>query len=227
MNFNELNLIEPIKRALRECNYKEPTEIQSKAIPLVLQRNDLLACAQTGTGKTAAFVLPIIQLIYNKEAKHNKPVKLRSLIVTPTRELAIQISNNIKTYSKYTNVKQAVIFGGVKQHKQVQSLKKGTHILVATPGRLLDLISQGIITLEHIKLFVLDEADRMLDMGFINDIKKLLKLLPKNKQSLFFSATLPPNIIKLSQQILTNPKRIEVTPVSSAAETVQTICVLH
>ncbi len=221
MNFNELNLIEPIKRALRECNYKEPTEIQSKAIPLVLQRNDLLACAQTGTGKTAAFVLPIVQLIDNKEAKHNKPVRLRSLIVTPTRELAIQISNNIKTYSKYTNVKQAVIFGGVKQHKQVQTLKKGAHILVATPGRLLDLISQGIITLEHIKLFVLDEADRMLDMGFINDIKKLLKLLPKNKQSLFFSATLPPNIIKLSQQILINPKRIEVTPVSSAAETVQ------
>ncbi len=221
MTFKELELIDPIQRVLRELNYEKPTDIQAKAIPLVLQRNDILGSAQTGTGKTAAFALPIIQLIYNKEIKTNRPVQLRSLIVTPTRELAIQIDDNIKDYGKYAGIKHAVIFGGVKQHKQVKALERGVHILVATPGRLLDLIGQGYISLDTIKLFVLDEADRMLDMGFINDIRKLLKLLPEKKQSLFFSATLPDNILKLSQTILDNPSKVTAARVSSAAETIQ------
>ncbi len=221
MTFKELNLIDPIQRVLKELDYQHPTDIQAKAIPLVLQRNDILGTAQTGTGKTAAFALPIIQLIHNKEIQQGKPVQLRSLIVTPTRELAIQIDENIKSYGKYTGIKHTVIFGGVKQHKQVQRLEKGVHILVATPGRLLDLIGQGYISLDTVKLFVLDEADRMLDMGFINDIKKLLKLLPEKKQSLFFSATLPDNILKLSRTILKNPRKVETARVSSAAETIQ------
>ncbi len=221
MVFEELGLISPILRVLKQINYKEPTEIQEKAIPLVLKRRDILGSAQTGTGKTAAFAIPIIQLIHQKESQPGAKVKLRALIVTPTRELAIQIDDNIRSYSKYTKIRHTVIFGGVKQGKQVSSLRNGVHILVATPGRLLDLISQGIISLDTIKLFVLDEADRMLDMGFINDIKKLLKLLPTKRQSLFFSATMPDNIVKLSNTILDRPIKIEVSPVSSAAETVQ------
>ena len=221
MTFRELDLVEPILRALEDKNYTEPTPIQAKAIPLVLDRRDILGSAQTGTGKTAAFAIPIIQLIHRIEKENNNKPTLRSLIVTPTRELAIQIDDNIREYSKYTNIKHAVIFGGVKQGKQVEKLRKGIHILVATPGRLLDLQSQGLLDLSSIKLFVLDEADRMLDMGFINDIKKLLKILPTKRQSLFFSATMPDNIIKLSDKILNNPKRIEVARVSSAAETVQ------
>ena len=221
MTFRELDLVEPILRALEDKNYTEPTPIQAKAIPLVLDRRDILGSAQTGTGKTAAFAIPIIQLIHRIEKENNNKPTLRSLIVTPTRELAIQIDDNIREYSKYTNIKHAVIFGGVKQGRQVEKLRKGIHILVATPGRLLDLQSQGLLDLSSIKLFVLDEADRMLDMGFINDIKKLLKILPTKRQSLFFSATMPDNIIKLSDKILNNPKRIEVARVSSAAETVQ------
>jgi ATP-dependent RNA helicase RhlE len=221
MKFNELNLIEPILKAVEDKGYSEPTPIQEQAIPLVLNRKDLLGCAQTGTGKTAAFSIPIIQLIQQKEGnKLGKPA-LRALIVTPTRELAIQIDENIKAYAKETGVKNTVIFGGVKQGKQVDRLKKGVHILVATPGRLLDLIGQGFISLDDIKLFVLDEADRMLDMGFINDIKKIIKLLPQLRQSLFFSATMPDNIVDLSRQILRNPVKVEVTPASSTAETVQ------
>jgi len=218
MLFEDLEIIEPIMKALKEKGYTNPTPIQAKAIPLVLQRRDVLGCAQTGTGKTAAFAIPIIQLINNKEGNNGNKPKIRSLIVTPTRELAIQIDDNIKMYAKHTNLKHTVIFGGVKQHAQVEKIRKGVHILVATPGRLLDLISQGIFTLDDIKLFVLDEADRMLDMGFINDIKKLLKLLPEQRQSLFFSATMPDNIKKLSQTILKNPVKVEVTPVSSTAE---------
>ena len=221
MTFRELDLVEPILRAIEDKNYTEPTPIQAKAIPLVLDRRDILGSAQTGTGKTAAFAIPIIQLIHRIEKENNNKPTLRSLIVTPTRELAIQIDDNIREYSKYTNIKHAVIFGGVKQGRQVEKLRKGIHILVATPGRLLDLQSQGLLDLSSIKLFVLDEADRMLDMGFINDIKKLLKILPTKRQSLFFSATMPDNIIKLSDKILNNPKRIEVARVSSAAETVQ------
>ncbi|GAA4827157.1 DEAD/DEAH box helicase [Algivirga pacifica] len=221
MNFEQLGVITPIIKALEEKNYQSPTPIQAQAIPLILNRHDLLGCAQTGTGKTAAFSIPIIQLIHEREGDKNYRPKIRALIVTPTRELAIQIDENIKAYSKHTNLKHAVIFGGVKQGKQVEELRRGVHILVATPGRLLDLEQQGFISLKDIKLFVLDEADRMLDMGFIHDIKKLLKLLPTKRQSLFFSATMPKNIIDLSKTILNNPKKVEVTPVSSTAETIQ------
>ena len=223
MRFEDLKLIDPILKALKDKNYTEPTAIQAKAIPLVLNRKDVLGCAQTGTGKTAAFAIPIIQLIHQIEKKSQGKPKIRSLIVTPTRELAIQIDENIREYSKNTIIKNTVIFGGVKQGKQVERLKKGVHILVATPGRLLDLIDQGFISLDTVKLFVLDEADRMLDMGFIHDIKRLLKLLPQKKQSLFFSATMPPNIQKLSNTILNNPVKVEVNPVSSTADTVQQV----
>lgn len=221
MRFEDLDIIDPILKALKDKNYSEPTLIQEKAIPLILKRNDILGCAQTGTGKTAAFAIPIIQLIHQKEKdQHGRPA-LRALIVTPTRELAIQIDENIKSYSTYTYIKHTVIFGGVKQHKQVEKLRRGVHILVATPGRLLDLISQDLLHLDDVKLFVLDEADRMLDMGFIHDIKKLLNILPEKRQSLFFSATMPENIKQLSKRMLKNPEKIEVTPVSSSAETIQ------
>jgi len=221
MKFEDLGVIDPILKALDKKNYSEPTAIQEKAIPIVLDRKDVLGSAQTGTGKTAAFAIPIIQLIHKIERDSSKKPKMRALIVTPTRELAIQIGENIQDYSEFTKVRHTVIFGGVKQHKQVQQLRQGVHILVATPGRLLDLISQGIISLDAIKIFVLDEADRMLDMGFIHDIRKLLKLLPTNRQSLFFSATMPKDIVSLSNTILKNPKMIEVNPTSSAADTVQ------
>jgi len=221
MKFNELDIVEPILKALSDKNYTQPTTIQEKAIPLILKRNDILGSAQTGTGKTAAFAIPIIQFIHNAEGRHKGKPRISALIVTPTRELAIQIDENIKEYSKYTNVKHAVIFGGVKQASQVNKLKSGVDILVATPGRLLDLISQGIVNLRTVSVFVLDEADRMLDMGFIHDIKKLLEILPERRQSLFFSATMPQNIVDLSRKILKNPKKIEVSPVSSTAETIQ------
>jgi len=221
MKFTDLDLIDPVLSALKDKGYSEPTPIQEKAIPFVLDREDLLGVAQTGTGKTAAFSVPIIQLIHQFDGGHSRDAVLRCLIVTPTRELAIQIDENIRDYSKYTKTSHTVIFGGVKQHSQVQALKRGVQILVATPGRLLDLISQGYISLNDIKMFVLDEADRMLDMGFINDIKKLLKMLPEDRQSLFFSATMPDNILQLSKTILDNPKKVEVTPKSSTAETIK------
>lgn len=220
MKFQDLNIIQPILDALKEKGYSEPTPIQGKSIPIVLDKKDLLGCAQTGTGKTAAFSIPIIQLLHESGTGNPKDRQIRGLIVTPTRELAIQIGENIKDYSKYTKIQHTVIFGGVKQGAQVNRLSKGVDILVATPGRLLDLISQRIVNLKDVELFVLDEADRMLDMGFIHDINKLLKLLPREKQSLFFSATMPPNIVKLSQQILNKPKKVEVAPVSSTAETI-------
>lgn len=219
MKFEDLKVAEPILKALKDKGYTEPTPIQEQAIPIILQEQDVLGCAQTGTGKTAAFAVPIIQLL-NENPSNGKPI-IKSLIVTPTRELAIQIDENVKEYSKYTNLKHTVIFGGVGQHPQVEKLKRGVDILTATPGRLLDLIDQGYIDLSQIQIFVLDEADRMLDMGFINDIRKLLKLLPEKRQSLFFSATMPSSIVKLSSTILKNPKSLEVTPASSTAETVQ------
>ncbi len=221
MTFKELNLIEPLLKALQEKNYVEPTAIQKKAIPQVLAKRDILGSAQTGTGKTAAFALPIIQLLHTDSSVEKGRVRIKSLIVTPTRELAIQIHENLEFYGKYTRLKHAVIFGGVKQGSQVSALNRGVDVLVSTPGRLLDLINQGYIKLDQIKIFVLDEADRMLDMGFINDIKKLLKLLPAKRQSLFFSATMPDNIVGLANEILTDPIKIEVSPVSSAAETLQ------
>ena len=200
MTFKDLSLIEPILKAVSDQNYSQPTPIQEKAIPLVLAEKDVLACAQTGTGKTAAFAIPIIQNTQARVLPNAKP-RVTSLILTPTRELAIQIGENITAYSKYTQVRHTVIFGGVKQQKQVEKLRRGVDILVATPGRLLDLIDQGFIKLGGIQSFVLDEADRMLDMGFINDIKRVIRLLPTKRQSLFFSATLPPNIVELSKQI--------------------------
>lgn len=221
MTFEDLKLIDPILDALQDKGYSQPTPIQEKAIPIVLDRQDLIGCAQTGTGKTAAFSIPIIQLIDRIESDERGRPTLRALILTPTRELAIQIDQNIKEYSKYTKIRHTVIFGGVKQGKQVSRLKQGVHILVATPGRLLDLCNQGHVHLDTIKMFVLDEADRMLDMGFIHDIRKLLKLLPTQRQTLFFSATMPDDIVKLSKTILKQPKRVDVAPVSSAAETVK------
>ncbi len=220
MTFHDLQLIDPILRALKDKNYHEPTEIQAKAIPQVLDQRDVLGCAQTGTGKTAAFAIPIIQRIHEMSDGQYRHDDIQALIVTPTRELAIQIDENIREYSKYTDLKHAVIFGGVKQGRQVEQLQRGVHILTATPGRLLDLVEQRYIDLSRIKVLVLDEADRMLDMGFINDIRKILRLVPKERQSLFFSATMPDNIKQLSQTILRNPIRVEVTPVSSTAETV-------
>lgn len=221
MNFEDLKLIEPILKALKHQNYIEPTEIQAKSIPLVLSGDDILGSAQTGTGKTAAFAIPIIQHLVKGEHNLQKNRKISSLIVTPTRELAIQIEENFKAYSKYTKLKTTVIFGGVSQHGQTRALSNGIDILVATPGRLLDLINQGFISINAVKYFVLDEADRMLDMGFIHDIKKIIAKLPKKRQSLFFSATMPQNILDLSKQILVNPEKVAVNAVSSAADTIQ------
>lgn len=223
MTFEDLGVAERIRRALSEKGYTEPTEIQRKAIPIVLKGRDMLGSAQTGTGKTAAFALPIIQQIDELEGHIKGRPLIRALIVTPTRELAIQIDDNIRAYSKHTRLKHAVIFGGVKQRDQVSKLRNGVHILTATPGRLLDLIGQGFISLDDVNMFVLDEADRMLDMGFIHDIRKLLKLLPHQRQSLFFSATMPKDIVDLSHKILDNPIKIAVDPTSSAADTVNQV----
>lgn len=221
MKFEDLKLHPAILKALKDENYSEPTSIQAQAIPLVLEKKDVLGSAQTGTGKTAAFAIPIIQHLINNTQHEKGKRRIKSLVVTPTRELAIQIGESFNAYGKYSNLQNTVIFGGVPQNPQVRQLQKGVDILVATPGRLLDLISQNHISLQDIKYFVLDEADRMLDMGFIHDIKKLLKLLPKQRQSLFFSATMPTKIVKLSQQILINPQKVAVNPVSSTAETIQ------
>ncbi|MEY3818703.1 MAG: hypothetical protein RLZZ425_158, partial [Bacteroidota bacterium] len=220
MLFQDLFLIEPILRALKDEGYTTPTPIQAQSIPILLKGIDLLGCAQTGTGKTAAFAIPIIQLLAGRPT-YEKHRKIRSLIVTPTRELAIQIQESFVAYGRYVDLKTTVIFGGVGQGPQTDALRKGVDILVATPGRLLDLIQQGFISLKDVELFVLDEADRMLDMGFIHDIKKLLVLLPKQKQSLFFSATMPPEIVTLANSILHEPQKVEVTPVSSTADTIQ------
>ncbi len=215
-NFKELGLIEPILMALFEEGYTNPTPIQEQSIPIVLEGKDLLGCAQTGTGKTAAFTLPIIQLLSAKPVEKRKRIK--SLIVTPTRELAIQIAESFNAYGRHTQLNCAVIFGGVGQGPQVSSLKNGVDVLIATPGRLLDLMNQGYISLRDIEIFVLDEADRMLDMGFINDVRKLLAVLPKKRQSLFFSATMPPEIVQLANSILHHPEKVTVTPVSSTVE---------
>ncbi|ASB50260.1 DEAD/DEAH box helicase [Alkalitalea saponilacus] len=220
MTFQSLGLIVPISKAITKEGYTQPTPIQAEAIPEILKGRDLIGCAQTGTGKTAAFSIPILQLLSEDTENSRQKRAIKCLIVTPTRELAIQIGESISTYGAYTNLKSTVIFGGVNQTSQVKALRNGVDILVATPGRLLDLMNQKIISLRDISIFVLDEADRMLDMGFIHDIKKLLAVLPAKKQSLFFSATMPPPIVKLSAGILKNPVKVEVTPVSSTAETI-------
>jgi len=219
MTFKELNLIPNLQSAIDQEGYTKPTPIQAQAIPYALKGRDILGCAQTGTGKTAAFTIPILQLLSNLENREGKP-KINGLILTPTRELAIQIGQSIAVYGKNTKIRHTVIYGGVKQHAQVNSLKNGVEILVATPGRLLDLMQQGYVKLSALQFFVLDEADRMLDMGFVHDVKRIIKSLPTKRQSLFFSATMPKEIVKLSADILIDPIKVEVTPASSTAETV-------
>lgn len=221
MTFKDLNITESLLRALDQKGYKTPTPIQNQAIPVALNKKDLLGLAQTGTGKTAAFALPILQLLAGAEKKKGTSRDIKALILTPTRELAIQIDECFEDYGKYTGLRHCVIFGGVKQKAQTDTLKRGVDILIATPGRLLDLIGQGFISLREIEYFVLDEADRMLDMGFIHDIKKILPLLPRKKQTLFFSATMPPAITTLSRSILYKPVKVEVTPVSSTVDTIR------
>jgi ATP-dependent RNA helicase RhlE len=207
-------------KALIKKEYVSPTPVQEQAIPVALKGRDLLGIAQTGTGKTAAFAIPVIQQLNRPASKGTERI-IRALILTPTRELAIQIDECFSDYAGYTGLRHTVIFGGVSQHPQVDALKRGIDILIATPGRLLDLISQQYISLKHVKHFVLDEADRMLDMGFIHDIKRILPLLPKQKQTLFFSATMPQAIANLSKSILNNPVRVEVTPESSVVDTIE------
>ncbi|MBK6375339.1 MAG: DEAD/DEAH box helicase [Saprospiraceae bacterium] len=222
MLFTELNLIEPILSALEAEGYTNPTPIQQKAIPPVLAGKDLLGCAQTGTGKTAAFAIPMLQLLSSRKpelsAQGKKPI--RALILTPTRELAIQIQESFDAYGQNLRMHNAVVFGGVNQNPQVEKLRRGIDVLVATPGRLLDLIDQGYVHLNKIEFFVLDEADRMLDMGFVHDVKKIITKLPKQRQTLFFSATMPKEIQSLADSILNNPVKVEVSPVSSTADTV-------
>lgn len=222
MSFNNLQLIEPVLQALSKEGYTTPTPIQSQAIPAILQQRDLLGCAQTGTGKTAAFTIPVLQLMHQQQQNtqaHGH--QLQTLILTPTRELAIQIGESISSYGHFLKIRHHVIFGGVPQYSQVQAIKRGVDILVATPGRLLDLMQQGHISLNQIRFFVLDEADRMLDMGFVHDVKRIIAKLPTKRQTLFFSATMPPEIQQLANMLLNNPVKVEVTPVSSTAEMIQ------
>ena len=218
LKFLDLQLIEPIAKALQEEGYETPTPIQQQSIPHVLKGKDLLGTAQTGTGKTAAFAIPILQNLFHKNTKNHQ---IKALILTPTRELAIQIEESFKAYGRHLPLKTLVIFGGVKQGAQENALKKGVDVLVATPGRLLDFISQGIISLKNLEIFVLDEADRMLDMGFVHDVKRVVKLLPQKRQTLFFSATFPTEIKNLADSMLTNPVRVEVAPVAATADTIQ------
>ena len=219
MHFESLNIIEPILKSLKEEGYTIPTPIQVQAIPVVMEGSDLIGCAQTGTGKTAAFAVPILQIL-SKNKTFDRKKKIRSLIVTPTRELAIQIEESFKAYGRYTGLTCTVVFGGVNQNPQVNALRNGVDILVATPGRLLDLMNQGFISLKNIEIFVLDEADRMLDMGFIHDVRRLITALPVKRQSLFFSATMPPAIVKLAGSIVYKPVKVEVTPSATTVDIV-------
>ena len=223
MLFEDLNIIKPILDALTTEGYSTPTPIQARAIPELLAGKDLLGVAQTGTGKTAAFAIPIIQLLQERKARRTGKHSVKSLILTPTRELAIQIGESFATYGKHTDIRCTVIFGGVSQHSQVQALRNGVDVLVATPGRLLDLMQQGLLDISRIEMFVLDEADRMLDMGFVHDVKRVIAQLPAKRQSLFFSATMPPPIVQLAGTILANPVKVEVTPVSSTAHTIEQV----
>ena len=221
MTFEELKIIDPILKALEAQGYTHPTPIQEQSIPSLLKRRDLLGCAQTGTGKTAAFAIPILQHLYNDKNLRSGFREIKTLVVTPTRELAIQIQESFSKYGKYTGIRNTVIFGGVKQGGQTQTLNKGVDVLIATPGRLLDLMNQGFISLKFVEYFVLDEADRMLDMGFIHDIRKIIAKLPIKRQSLFFSATMPLDIVQLSQKILGNPEKVTVKPEQTTAEKVE------
>ncbi|WP_051188633.1 DEAD/DEAH box helicase [Proteocatella sphenisci] len=223
MKFKELNLEKQLLKALTEEGYEKPSPIQKQAIPPALEGRDILGCAQTGTGKTAAFALPILnKLIQNKDRKQKK---IRALILTPTRELALQIYESIEAYGRHTGIKNCVIFGGVSAKPQIEKLRRGVDILVATPGRLKDLASQREVDLKSLEIFVLDEADRMLDMGFIHDVKKIITMIPEKRQTMFFSATMPSEIQNLVSKILKNPVKIEVAPVSSTADTIeQSVC---
>lgn len=221
MLFENLNLIEPIVKALKTEGYTNPTPIQEQAIPVILGKRDVLGCAQTGTGKTAAFAIPILQLLHEGKNLQRSQRPIKALILTPTRELAIQIGESFMAYGEYTGLNHLVVFGGVSQASQVNALRHNIDILIATPGRLLDLINQRYISLQNIEHFVLDEADRMLDMGFINDVKKVISKLPAKRQTLFFSATMPSEISKLANTILVNPVKIEVTPVSSTVDKIE------
>jgi ATP-dependent RNA helicase RhlE len=220
VSFKNLQLIEPVLRALSNEGYTTPTPIQEQAIPVILQQKDLLGCAQTGTGKTAAFAIPLLQLMAGQQTNTKARRVIRTLVLTPTRELAIQISESFQAYGRYLDLRSLVIFGGVSQHNQVNSLNRGIDILVATPGRLLDLMQQNYVSLRDINFFVLDEADRMLDMGFVHDVKKIIAKLPVRRQTLLFSATMPREIEDLARVLLNNPAKVEVSPVSSTAETV-------
>jgi ATP-dependent RNA helicase RhlE len=220
--FSELGLIEPLLKAVAQEGYKTPTPIQEQAIPVVLAGRDLLGCAQTGTGKTASFVLPLLQRMHEqKQAAASKGHFLKTLVLTPTRELATQIHESIGTYGRFLNLRSVVIFGGVPQSRQVQELRRGCDFVVATPGRLMDLLNQGVLSLSGIEYFVLDEADRMLDMGFVDEVKRIISRLPKKRQTLFFSATMPPAILSLVQILLTNPVEIKVTPEAKTTELVE------
>ncbi len=221
MSFDKLNLISPIREALKTEGYTIPTLIQEQAIPPLLEGKDLIGCAQTGTGKTAAFAIPILQILSEEQRNLKAPKTIKALIITPTRELAIQIGESFTAYGQYLGLKNCVIFGGVPQKSQTDALKNGVDILIATPGRLLDLINQKYINLRHVRFFVLDEADRMLDMGFINDVKKIISHLPKIRQTMLFSATMPPEISKLVNSILINPVRVAVTPISSTVDIIE------
>ncbi len=221
MTFKELNISEPVMKALEEKNYVEPTPIQQQAIPVAILGQDLLGIAQTGTGKTAAFAIPIIEQLMKSGASKSGIRPIRALILTPTRELAIQIEESFSDYGKYTGLRHTVIFGGVSQNPQVKALKQGVDILIATPGRLQDLINQKFIRLNALTHFVLDEADRMLDMGFIHDIRRILPLLPKKKQTMLFSATMPAEVEKISKSLLRNPAKVEAAPTSSVVDTIE------
>jgi ATP-dependent RNA helicase RhlE len=221
MTFKDLGIIDPILKALEAKGYTYPSPIQAQSIPILLDGKDLLGCAQTGTGKTAAFAIPILQHIYNNNNQSRGQRKIKALIITPTRELAIQIADSFTDYGKHTGIVNTVIFGGVKQGAQTQALRRGVDVLVATPGRLLDLMDQGYISLKDVQYSVLDEADHMLDMGFIHDIRKIIAKLPARRQSLFFSATMPTSIVKLSQKLLGNPAKVTIQPKQTTAEKVE------
>ena len=218
MSFENLKLSSSILKALKNEGYESPTPIQEAAIPSILEKKDLLGCAQTGTGKTAAFALPVLHLLEAQERKDPRKRDIKALILSPTRELAIQIGESFSAYGRYTGVKHEVVFGGVSINTQINSLKGGKDILVATPGRLVDMLNQRVISLKHVEILILDEADRMLDMGFINDVKKIIATIPQRRQTLFFSATMPKEIAGLADSILRSPVKVEVTPVSSTAE---------
>ena len=221
MTFQELNLLPPLRKAIEREGYERPTPIQSQAIPLLMEGRDLLGCAQTGTGKTAAFAIPILQTLYKRRTDITAKRTISALVLTPTRELAAQVGQSFQVYGRYTGLKTAVIFGGVKQDAQVLALRAGVDILVATPGRLNDLIGQGLCSLRDVSMFVLDEADRMLDMGFIHDVKRVIALLPDSRQTLLFSATIPREIAQLAKTILQNPVTVAVTPISSPVEIIE------